>query len=46
LEAARGTLAANVDWGTTLWHGSWLLALAAVLVWVSTLTFRTYQRTV
>jgi ABC-2 type transport system permease protein len=46
LEAARGTLAANVNWGTTLWHGSWLLALAAVLVWVSTLTFRTYQRTV
>jgi ABC-2 type transport system permease protein len=46
LEAARGALGASVDWGTTLWHGSWLLALAAVLVWVSTLTFRTYQRTV
>jgi ABC-2 type transport system permease protein len=46
LEAARGTLGASVDWGTTLWHGSWLLVLAAVLVWVSTLTFRTYQRTV
>jgi ABC-2 type transport system permease protein len=46
LEAARGALGASVDWRTTLWHGSWLLALAAVLVWVSTLTFRTYQRTV
>ncbi len=46
LDAARGTLASHVDWGTTLWHGSWLLALAAVLVWLSTLTFRGYQRTV
>lgn len=46
LESARGTLGASVDWRTTLWHGSWLLALAAVLVWFSTLTFRAYQRTV
>ncbi len=46
LEAARGALGTNVNWGTTMWHGSWLLALAAGLVWVSTLTFRTYQRTV
>jgi ABC-2 type transport system permease protein len=46
LQSARGTLAPSVEWGTTLMHGGWLLALAAVLVWLSTLTFRTYQRTV
>lgn len=46
LQAARGTLAPSVEWGTTLLHGGGLLALAAVLVWLSTLTFRTYQRTV
>lgn len=46
LDAARGVLGAHVDWGTVLWHGSWLLVLAAALVWLSTLTFRSYQRTV
>jgi ABC-2 type transport system permease protein len=46
LDAARATLAPHVDWGATLWHGSWLLALAALLVWLSTLTFRGYQKTV
>jgi len=46
LESARGTLGSSVDWGTTLIHGSWLVILAGVLVWLSTLTFRTYQRTV
>ncbi len=46
LDAARGALAARADWGATLIHGGWLLALAALMVWLSTLTFRTYQRTV
>jgi ABC-2 type transport system permease protein len=46
LDAARGTLAATADWGTTLVRGGWLLALAALTVWLSTLTFRAYQRTV
>jgi ABC-2 type transport system permease protein len=43
LESARN---ATTDWGSTFVHGAWLLALAAALVWVSTLTFRTYQKTV
>ena len=46
LESARGALAAGVDWGTMLVHGTWLLVLAAALVWLATRTFRTYQRTV
>lgn len=46
LDAARGALANTTDWGTTLMRGGWLLALAALMVWLSTLTFRTYQRTV
>jgi ABC-2 type transport system permease protein len=46
LDAARGTLADTADWGATLAYGGWLLALAAVMVWLTTLTFRTYQRTV
>ena len=46
LEVARGALAESADWGTALLHGGWLVALAALMVWLSTLTFRTYQRTV
>jgi len=46
LEAARGALAHSADWSTTLLHGGWLLLLAALLVCLSTLTFRSYQRTV
>jgi ABC-2 type transport system permease protein len=46
LSAARGALAAHVDVAATLEHGGWLLALASVAVWLSTLTFRGYQRTV
>jgi ABC-2 type transport system permease protein len=46
LDASRDTLASQADWAAALWHGSWLLALAAVLVWLSTRTFRSYQRTV
>ena len=46
LDAGRGTLAEHVDWGATLIPGGWLLLLAVALVWASTLTFRSYQRTV
>jgi ABC-2 type transport system permease protein len=46
LDSARGALSHSVDWSTTLAHGAGLLALAIALVWLSTLTFRTYQRTV
>jgi ABC-2 type transport system permease protein len=46
LDAARGALAASTNWGVTLAHSGWLLLLAALMVWLSTLTFRGYQRTV
>ena len=46
LEAARGALAETADWGATLLHAGWLLALAVLMVWLSTFTFRAYRRTV
>ena len=46
LEATRAALASGVDWGQLLLHGSWLLVLAGLAVGLSTLTFRSYQRTV
>jgi ABC-2 type transport system permease protein len=46
LDAARGAFTATTDWGATLTYGGWLLVLAATTVWLSTLTFRSYQRTV
>jgi ABC-2 type transport system permease protein len=46
LEAARGALAHSADWGATLMHGGWLVLLAALMIGLSTLTFRGYQRTV
>ena len=46
LDAARGALATDPDWGTVLVHGGWLLALAIAMVWLSTRTFRTYQKSV
>lgn len=45
VQAARDALAAGADWGAIAARGGWLLALAAVLVAVSTVTFRGYQRT-
>jgi len=45
LESARGALSPSVDWSTTLAHAGWLALLAAVMVGLSTLTFRGYQRT-
>lgn len=46
LDAARGALAENGDWVTVLSHGGWLLGLAALTVWLSTRTFRAYQKSV
>jgi ABC-2 type transport system permease protein len=46
LEAARNILAIHADWPTALAYGGGLLALAVLMVWLSTLTFRGYQRTV
>lgn len=46
LDASRGALAASPDWRIALEHGSWLLVLAAAMVWLSTLTFRSYQKSV
>ena len=44
----QAVAAANpVNWALDATRGAlWLLALAALMVWLSTLTFRTYQRTV
>ncbi|MGI8329192.1 ABC transporter permease [Actinomadura scrupuli] len=46
LDATRGALAADPDWRIALEHGGWLLALAVIMVWLSTLTFRGYQKSV
>jgi ABC-2 type transport system permease protein len=50
LDVARAALADSdadgADWSTALVHGGWLVALAAVTVWLSTRTFRSYQKTV
>jgi ABC-2 type transport system permease protein len=44
LDAGRAALADRPDWATVASHGGWLLALAAVVVGLSTLSFRSYQR--
>jgi len=46
LSTARGALAPHADWTTTLVHGGFLVALATAAVLLSTLTFRSYQRSV
>jgi ABC-2 type transport system permease protein len=46
LDAARSALTTDLDWATTLTSGAALTALAALLITLSTLTFRSYQRTV
>ena len=46
LDAARAALAADPDWGAVAVHGGWLLGLAVLMVWLSTRTFRAYQRSV
>ncbi|MEU0281105.1 ABC transporter permease [Streptomyces sp. NPDC006195] len=44
--AGRSALAAEPDWGDVLTRGGALLALAGVAVWLSTCTFRSYQKSV
>jgi ABC-2 type transport system permease protein len=46
LDAARGALAAESDWSVVAVHGGWLLALAASMVWLSTRSFRGYQKSI
>ncbi|GAA2647385.1 ABC transporter permease [Streptomyces vastus] len=44
--AGRSAMAENPDWGDVLTRGGALLALAVAAVWLSTRTFRAYQRSV
>ncbi|MFC9425039.1 ABC transporter permease [Streptomyces sp. NPDC056987] len=44
--AGRSALSADPDWGDVLSRGGALLALAAGAVWLSTRTFRAYQKSV
>jgi ABC-2 type transport system permease protein len=46
VQAGRGALADDPVWGTVLGRGGWLLVLAVVAVWLSTRTFRAYQKSV
>lgn len=46
LDAGRGALAESPDWGSVLAGGGGLLALAVAAVWLSTRTFRSYQKSV
>jgi ABC-2 type transport system permease protein len=44
LDAGRAALADRPDWASVGTHGGWLLALTAVIVWLSTRSFRNYQK--
>jgi len=46
LDAARAALADSADWATVATHGGLLIGLAVLMVWLSTNTFRTYQKSV
>jgi ABC-2 type transport system permease protein len=46
LVAGRSALAAHRDWGLVASRGGGLLALAVAAVWLSTLTLRSYQKSV
>jgi ABC-2 type transport system permease protein len=46
LDAARGALNGESDWSSVLVPGGMLIATAAVMVWLSTRTFRAYQKSV
>jgi ABC-2 type transport system permease protein len=46
VEAAREALAERPDWGAVALPAAGLLALAVLMVWLSTRTFRTYQKAV
>ncbi|MFJ8309358.1 MULTISPECIES: ABC transporter permease [unclassified Streptomyces] len=44
--AGRSAMSASPDWGVVLGRGGALLALAVIAVWLSTRTFRSYQKSV
>ncbi|MGW1869498.1 ABC transporter permease [Streptomyces mauvecolor] len=44
--AGRSAMSADPDWGIVLGRGGALLALAVAAVWLSTRTFRSYQKSV
>jgi ABC-2 type transport system permease protein len=46
LSACRSAIAGDPSWPTVLAHGGALLALAAAVLWLSTRTFRAYQKAV
>jgi ABC-2 type transport system permease protein len=46
VRVGRTALADAPDWGVVASRGGWLLALAVATVWLSTRTFRTYQKSV
>ncbi|WP_436520773.1 ABC transporter permease [Actinoplanes sp. HUAS TT8] len=46
LDAGRAALRDDPDWGVALSRGGWLVALAAVMLVLSTRTFRAYQKSV
>jgi ABC-2 type transport system permease protein len=46
LDATRGVLTTDPQWRIALEHGGGLLLLALVMVWLSTLTFRGYQKSI
>ena len=46
LVVGRSAMSADPDWGDVLSRGGALLALAAAAVWLSTRTFRSYQKSV
>jgi ABC-2 type transport system permease protein len=46
LSASRAALVRHADWAAVARYGAPLLALAALLVWLSTRTFRAYQESV
>jgi ABC-2 type transport system permease protein len=46
LDAARGALNGDADWSAVLAPGALLLGTAVAMVWLSTRTFRAYQKSV
>ncbi|TKG69181.1 ABC transporter permease [Prauserella endophytica] len=44
--ASREALTADPDWGVVAWRAGLLLALAALLGWLATRAFRSYQRSI
>ncbi|GAA4599615.1 ABC transporter permease [Planotetraspora phitsanulokensis] len=46
LDTGRGALADVPDWQAVAVHGGWLLGLAALMILLSTLSFRSYQKSI